>query len=60
MKGSMDIYIVVFCRYTNHEYKIRTDRTYRLVISERRMSYATETNHVSPKIFGNCFGCEVE
>jgi hypothetical protein len=36
------------------------DRTYRLVISERRMYCATETNHVSPEIFGNCFGCEVE
>jgi hypothetical protein len=30
------------------------DRTYRLDISERRMHYATEINHVSPKIFGNC------
>jgi hypothetical protein len=51
---------VVFCRYINHDYEIRTDGTYRLVISERRISYATETNHVSPEIFGNCFGCEVE
>jgi hypothetical protein len=59
MKGSLDIYCG-FCRYTNHDYEIRTDRTYRLVISERRMYYATETNHVSPEIFGNCFGCEVE
>jgi hypothetical protein len=51
---------MVFCRYTNHDYEIRTDRTYRLVISERHMYYATEINHVSPEIFGNCFGCEVE
>jgi hypothetical protein len=26
------------------------DRTYRLVISERRMCHAIEINHVSPKI----------
>jgi hypothetical protein len=26
------------------------DRTYRLVISERRMCHATKINHVSPKI----------
>jgi hypothetical protein len=51
---------VVFCWYPNHDYEIRTDRTYRLVISERRMSYVTETNHVCPEIFGNCFDCEVE
>jgi hypothetical protein len=51
---------VVFCRYTNHDYEIRTDRAYRLVISESHMYYATETNHVSPEIFGNCFGCEIE
>jgi hypothetical protein len=51
---------VVICRYTNHDYEIRTDRTYRLVISERHMSYATEINHVSPEIFGNYFGCGVE
>jgi hypothetical protein len=54
------ICIVVFCRYTNHDYEIRTDRAYRLVISESHMYYATETNHVSPEIFGNCFGCEIE
>jgi hypothetical protein len=46
---------VVSCRYTNHEYETRTDRVYRLVNSERRMYKATETNHVSPKIFGSCF-----
>jgi hypothetical protein len=28
---------VVFCRYTNYDYKIKTDKIYRLVISERRM-----------------------
>jgi hypothetical protein len=55
MKGSLDICIVVFCRYTNHEYETRTDRVYRLVNCERRMYYATGTNHVSPKIFGSCF-----
>jgi hypothetical protein len=60
MKGSLDIYIVVFYRYTNHDYEVRTDRAYRLVISERRMYYATETNHVSPEIFGNYFDCEIE
>jgi hypothetical protein len=54
------VYIMVFCRYTNHDYEVRMDRTYRLVISERRMYYATETNHVSPELFGNCFGCEIE
>jgi hypothetical protein len=36
------------------------DRTYRLVIRERCMCSATEINHISPKIFGNCFGGEVE
>jgi hypothetical protein len=51
---------VVFCRYTDQDYEIRMDRTYRLVISERHMYYATETNHVSSEIFGNCFGWEVE
>jgi hypothetical protein len=51
---------VVFCRYTNHDLEVKMDRTYRVVISERRMCYATRINHVSPKIFGNCFGCEVE
>jgi hypothetical protein len=49
------IYIVISCRYTNYDYGIRTYRTYRLVISERCMCYATETNCVSPKIFGSCF-----
>jgi hypothetical protein len=51
---------VAFCRYTNRDYEVKTDRNYRLVISERRMYYATETNNVSLKIFGNCFCCEVE
>jgi hypothetical protein len=59
MKGS-DYIKMVFCRYTNHDKEVKTDRTYRLVITKRRMCYATEINHVSPKIFGNCFGCEVE
>jgi hypothetical protein len=55
------IYIyVLFCRYTNHDYEIRTDRIYRLVIRECLMCYATKINHVSPKIFGSCFGCEDE
>jgi hypothetical protein len=36
------------------------DRTYRLDISKRRMCYATEINPVNPKVFGSCFGCEVE
>jgi hypothetical protein len=51
---------VVFCRYTNHDYEVKAYRIYRLVISERRMFYATETNHVSPEIFDNCFGCEIK
>jgi hypothetical protein len=59
MKGS-DYIIVVFCRYTNHDKKVKTDRTYRLDIGERRMCYATEINPVSPKIIDSCFGCEVE
>jgi hypothetical protein len=49
------IYIVVFYRYTNHDYDTWTDRAYRLVNSERRMYYATEINYVSPKIFGSYF-----
>jgi hypothetical protein len=36
------------------------DRTYQLDIGERRMCHATEINFISPKIFGSCFGCEVE
>jgi hypothetical protein len=53
-------HMVVFCRYTNHDYEVKMDRTYRLDIRERRMYYVTGTNHVSPKIFGNCLDCEVE
>jgi hypothetical protein len=46
---------VISCRYTNHDYENRAYRTYRLVIRERRMCYATEINCISPKIFGSCW-----
>ena len=64
VKGSMDIYMLYQSSagtLTAITISLRMVRVFSTsYYSERRIVYATETNFINPKLFGNYFFCEDE